>query len=95
MKLPSLDTAVYPAGKTITPGQHDLISSTGIIPSGIFDDILGTVKDVVVGGIGKIPCILSKAGPKGVSCLTECGPNPGCLAACAGPTLVSSIMSCL
>lgn len=66
-------------------------SMPGVEMNGIFDSIWDGIK----GAVGKIPCVLSKAGAKGVSCLAQCGPNPACLASCAGPTVVSSIMECI
>lgn len=96
MKLPVLESKntrmnaqqMYAGGTYASP-------AAGIAPNNIFGDILGGIGDIVKGGIGKIPCILSKAGPKGIECFTQCGPNLGCLAACAGPTLANSVLACL
>ncbi len=93
MKLPKLDvitTTQIPLGKHY---QGNIVNNTelqGIVVNNIFDDITKGVGSAV----GKIPCVLSKAGPEALQCIS-CGPDPICLAACAGPTLVKSIMSCL
>lgn len=97
MKIPKLAYVQPPSrgGQFYATVSLDNPALAGIQMNNIFGDIFGGIKDIVAGGIGKIPCILSKAGPKGISCFTQCGPNPGCLAACAGPSVVSAIMDCL
>lgn len=66
----------------------------GVEMNGILD-FLGPIGDVIGGALGKVPCILSKVGPQGVACLTQCGPNPACLASCAGPGAVQAILGCM
>lgn len=89
MKLPTLQSS--PAGFHSVAGPHVHYQvQQGIGPEGILD----TIGSVVSGAVSKIPCVLSKAGPSALGCLF-CGPNPACLALCAGPALVSSIMQCL
>ncbi len=97
MKLPTLDSASDRVQSVCFSDVHanGHAALQGVEMNNIFGDIFGGLKDIVVGGIGKIPCILSKAGPQGIACFTKCGPNPGCLAACAGPSVLSSIMSCI
>lgn len=94
MKLPVLDSTSY------LPAQlHALVtahaSAQGIVPQGIFDTIVDGVKSVVNGAIDRAPCVLAKAGPKGLGCLLTCGPNPVCLAACGGVSLGISVLQCL
>lgn len=91
MKLPNLSTSL-----TVAPARQIYAGVPGIAPgqiqtSGIFDFI----KDIGGSILGKIPCLLSAAGPIGIKCLTSCGPNPACLATCAGPDLVGAIMGCM
>lgn len=98
MKLPKLEAtlATYMVSSQHYPEKMvNNVGLKGIEMSNIFDDIAGGIGDVVGGVASKAPCVLSKVGPKGVQCLLKCGPNPLCLATCAGPSLVSSIMSCI
>jgi hypothetical protein len=103
MKLPQLNsTAVGMHQQAFyTTSTMQATMQAGIHPNGFFDsigDVLGSIGSgiggVITGGIGKIPCILSKAGPKGIECFTRCGLNAGCLASCAGPSVVNAILSC-
>lgn len=99
MKLPKFEQVApvnsYGNGQFYSTAMTTNPALPGIEMNGIFDDIWGGIKDVAGTVLGKIPCVLSKAGAKGVSCLTQCGPNPVCLATCAGPTLMTSIMECI
>jgi hypothetical protein len=96
MKLPRLNAAYIDTPQGFYAGSA-AIAHAGVPASSQVDmsGILDTIKDIAGGLLGKVPCVLSAAGPKGLSCLTTCGPNPACLAACAGPALVSAILGCL
>ena len=93
MKLPRLDSTSTARSTQIYGGAANGAAYQGIGTSGIFDFI----SDIPIVGdlLGTGSCVLPKAGPKGVSCLAQCGPNPGCLDSCAGPTVVSAILGCI
>jgi hypothetical protein len=90
MKLPQLHASQGYKQQVYAKSNTHLIGFSGVAPEGILDTIGG----VFSGAVSKIPCILANAGPGALGCL-YCGPNPACLALCAGPTLVSSILNCL
>ncbi|WP_143310344.1 hypothetical protein [Chitinophaga vietnamensis] len=91
MKLPNLSTSLTAAPARQIYAGVPAMASGQIQTSGFLDFL----KDVGNAVVGKVPCLLSAAGPIGIKCLTTCGPNPACLAACAGPDLVGAIMGCL
>ncbi|RAJ05029.1 hypothetical protein LX64_02183 [Chitinophaga skermanii] len=91
MKLPTFTSSTTVRNSGQFYASRSFQSAQQVQPAGIFD----IIKDIGSAVIGKAPCVLAAAGPKGVSCLASCGPNPACLATCAGPALVQSIMGCL
>lgn len=96
MKLPNLNAAYIDTPQGFYTASAAMVPANTPVPSQVnMSGILDTIKDIASGVIGKIPCVLAAAGPKGISCLATCGPNPACLATCAGPALVSAIMGCL
>ncbi len=101
MKLPNVnvDHTTYDSGQHYVGGLNVNSELSGIVMNGIFGDIWGGIKSVAKTAantvVGTAPCVLAKAGPKGLSCLTQCGPDPYCLAKCMGSAVYNSVKSCL